>query len=132
MLKDIPPQRDLSLSSNDDLRPVDQTAFFRMIIWLVSDVAVIVQLPDTFMISSNGCDLAMRHQFPAGNRKWADKTVTLPLDKERGKQADMRCQKPVIATHAFEQPAMISKFLHRGFGIHFKPPSRSLFMSSCL
>src|ERR1700744_6407428 len=103
-----------------------------MIIRLISDVAVVIQLPDTFMVSSYRCDLAMGHEFPPGNWKRTDEVVALPLNKQRGKQADMRSHEAVITAHPFEQFAIIGQFLDRCFGVHFKPPSNSLLMSSCL
>ena len=61
-----------------------------MVIWLITDVAVVVQLPDAFVVSRYRCDLAMRHQLPPGDGKRAGEIVALPLDKECRKQTDMR------------------------------------------
>ena len=103
-----------------------------MVIRLVADVAIVVQLPDAFVVSCNRCDFAMGHQVSPGDRKRTDKVVTLPLDKQRSKQADVGSHKAVIATHPFEQLTVIGQFLYWCFRIHFKPPSSSLLMSSCL
>ncbi|WP_457132907.1 hypothetical protein [Mucilaginibacter sp. UYNi724] len=77
---------------------------------LIADVAVLVEFPDALVVSGSGRDLAVSHKFFAGNCKRTVKTIALPLDKERRKQADMSCQYTVIFAHPFDQTTIGGQF----------------------
>jgi hypothetical protein len=114
------------------LRPVNLAAVFWVIGWLVTDISVCVQLPDTFVISRYGSNFTQLHQFATVHRERALKIASLPADKQGSKQADVCGQHPAVGCHPPDPFTKGRSFLSMRYGYHLWPPSSTLCMSSNL
>jgi len=100
--------------------------------WLVTDISVAIQFPDTFMVSSNRSDFAEPHQLPAADGKRLGEALPLPADKQCSVQTDMGCQQALVFCHAPDPFGIIGYFFMDGGWYHWNPPSKTLLMSSNL
>ena len=79
---------------------------------LILDVAQIMQIPKTFMVSGHRTDFADAHNFVSGNTNWISEPVYVPKLEQGDVQTYMRWIEHFILGHFIKEASEVFDVIH--------------------